>query len=625
MTMILEQNNSFFPSHTPFFSQRLQILLSILIPLCLYYPLISAGFNSIDDGDITTAILNSYQNYSVTSWIHLFFHKSASNYYRPMVWASFILDQHIHLCTPSLMHIENILLHMANGILVFYICLKLIRLFGNNNFSWLPFLTAIFFVVNPVNTEAVAWIAARTDLMAGLFVFSSFLFLLYGLDKKIFLVPALLFYLSGLLSKESAIGLLPAITVFLWISCSKDIINKKQMIFVIIFFLAISGIYTAMRKPPAFIKMPGIFTKQNSLNNTSTSSDKHDISHHINGIIKKLVNSGRIFIEVTGFYLKKLFCPWPLNFIITKINKKLYLTVGLLILTFLIFVLMSWPLKKRLPLCLFSIVWTFSFFIPAMAVRYFHIAWTPLAERYVYISSFGSALFLALIISYGIIKSDWIKNITIVCSALYLSIFGYSVFARSTVWNTNLLLFRDTVKKSPDSPAAHNQYGIALWESEDYAKAKKEFKIAARLSGKDDFKYIEKANSFMAGNINSNSSGSMNWQDISEYYYNMALKVKKTKNRSTLLKNAIKTSEKEIRKTHDTKKLATIYKRQIKYFLAISKINDKAFYSYKIGQRYLVLGLKDKARSFFKISADLAPDTYYGKAARKLSIKLDKM
>ena len=128
--------------------------------------------------------------------------------------------------------------------------------------------------------------------------------------------------------------------------------------------------------------MPGMSAKQSSLKANALAkvlTNEPDISHHINRLTKKIVRSGEIFIEVTGFYFKKLFCPWPLNFTIVKINKKLYLMAGFLILIFFIFILMTWLLKKRLSLCLFSIVWIFSFFMPAIAVIYFNIAWTPLA------------------------------------------------------------------------------------------------------------------------------------------------------------------------------------------------------------------------------------------------------
>ncbi len=626
---MIPQHNKAFAS---FITTRLQLLILILIPLSLYYPLMSAGFNSLDDGQIVTSILNSYQNYGFMSWVHLFFRKSASYYYRPLVQASFILDQNLHFCTPSLMHIENIMLHIINGIIVFYIGLKIIKLFNNDHFYLVPFFTALIFMIHPVNTEAVDWIAARTDLMAGLFVFLSFLFLIDAGNKKRALVFSSVFYLFGLLSKESAIGLLPAAGIFLCMEYCWRLIGKKEAVMVMVSLIAISGIYTAMRKPPVFLKISDIFktTVQDKAElkvspqvraKVDTKDDSVNSNFFSDRMFRKtaskcVYNTG-LFFRIIGFYFKKLFYPWPLNFAIMKINKKICFSIGVMVMILIVFFI-----KMRWYLYFFPMAWSFCFMMPPMAVVYFHTAWTPLAERYVYISSFGAAFIFALVIYYGLIVKGWPKILILVSAAFYMAVFGYSTFTRNIIWQSNLKLYRDTVKKSCDSPVVLNQYGLALWHAGYYEKARKQFKAAEKLSGKNEFKYIEKANRLIAQNLIAGTSAQR--LDFSDDYYNMAMKTKKSKIRLRLLKNAIDSSEKELLKTNDKIKTKAICRKQIKYFLAMSRIKDKAFYYYKIGQRYLTLDLNEQALSFFKKSARFAPNTYYGKAAQKLVIKLEK-
>jgi tetratricopeptide (TPR) repeat protein len=76
---------------------------------------------------------------------------------------------------PGWWHIHNVILHLLNTILLFFI--------GKNIFrgQWFPaFAAALVFLLHPLQTEAVAWVKCRDDLLA---VFYSMLFILYWLMR----------------------------------------------------------------------------------------------------------------------------------------------------------------------------------------------------------------------------------------------------------------------------------------------------------------------------------------------------------------------------------------------------------------------------------------------------------
>ena len=81
----------------------------------------------------------------------------------PLLWVSYMADVEIFGPGPHGHHSTNILLHAANAALLFW---ALFRLTGSR---WRSALVAALFAWHPTRVEAVAWIAARKDVLSGLF------------------------------------------------------------------------------------------------------------------------------------------------------------------------------------------------------------------------------------------------------------------------------------------------------------------------------------------------------------------------------------------------------------------------------------------------------------------------
>ncbi len=115
------------------------------------------------------------------------------------------------------MHLENILLHLFNAILLYLVACRLAGFF-KLTMPWLPFVTAALFALHPVNTEAVNWITSRTDLLAATGVYLALYGLLvYATTGRV--LPGVLsaFGLGfGVLAKEPALFFLPGALVIIW-------------------------------------------------------------------------------------------------------------------------------------------------------------------------------------------------------------------------------------------------------------------------------------------------------------------------------------------------------------------------------------------------------------------------
>lgn len=133
-----------------------------------------------------------------------------SGIYRPLRTISFAVDYQIFGLNPALYRIENIIWHLANCALVYFL---LKRIFINKTAS---FLSTLIFAVHPVQIEAVTWISSRGDLMFLFFVLICFhIFIKYqaGFSISRIIIWNLLF-ITALLSKETAISLLPSVFVY---------------------------------------------------------------------------------------------------------------------------------------------------------------------------------------------------------------------------------------------------------------------------------------------------------------------------------------------------------------------------------------------------------------------------
>lgn len=142
---------------------------------------------------------------------------------RPVWILSLLIDKALWGAEPWGYHLTNLLLHGANGVLLY----ALARALGAH--GWLALLASLVFVLHPIQTEAVNCISFRSDLLALMFMLSSLL--AYRAARHVprqggaaprrpaglFLALSLCLYALGLLSKEMAASLPLLILLMDWL------------------------------------------------------------------------------------------------------------------------------------------------------------------------------------------------------------------------------------------------------------------------------------------------------------------------------------------------------------------------------------------------------------------------
>jgi tetratricopeptide (TPR) repeat protein len=167
--------------------RRRRILLGLLLAaatLAVFWPVLSADFIGVDDGyyilrnsRVRAGLTCGGLGWALTSGFQASWH--------PLTWLSYMLDVQLFGLGPSGFHRTNLLLHVANVVLLFWFLQSNFErnLTPNRNLNrnlnpnlnlatpspWRSLFVAALFALHPLHVEPVAWVACRKDVLSGLF------------------------------------------------------------------------------------------------------------------------------------------------------------------------------------------------------------------------------------------------------------------------------------------------------------------------------------------------------------------------------------------------------------------------------------------------------------------------
>ena len=131
-------------------------------------------------------------------------------HYWPLVYTTFWLEHKLWGFASAGYHIVNVLLHLANTLLVWHLMRRL-AVPG----AW---MVAAVFAVHPLHVESVAWVIERKDVLSGLFYLAAVLAWMRFVDqpRRGRYAGALALYVAGLLSKSIVVTLPVALLIWHW-------------------------------------------------------------------------------------------------------------------------------------------------------------------------------------------------------------------------------------------------------------------------------------------------------------------------------------------------------------------------------------------------------------------------
>ncbi len=438
-------------------------LFIIAITTGIYYQSLSNPLTHWDDDSYVTnnPDIRTLHGDSIAYSIKDAFSSYEMGNYHPLTILSYSIEYSLFGLNDKVFHTTNLLLHIANSLLVFL-------------FVWLlckqpltAFITALLFAIHPMRVESVAWVAERKDVLYSFFYLGALC--TYCLSKKEasknlkWLVITILLFIMACLSKGMAVSFplaLVAIDYFTDKSISKKSLLNKIPFFVVALIFGIVAI-KAQNSVAAFYEL-----------------------HSYNFIDRILFSSYGILL-----YLWKLILPlnlsnyynYPLK--VDGVYPIIYHLSPLVIAAIAYGIYKSLKWNK-------TIVFGFAFFIITivLVLQILPVGGTIISERYSYLPYLG----IFFIIAYGINYLLFTKNqkhnkLKIPATALLVAaccFYSFKAYHRTTVWNGSIVLWTNAIDKDDSSPLPFKSRASAYYRNKEYIKAIEDLNQALMLNSK---------------------------------------------------------------------------------------------------------------------------------------------
>jgi Flp pilus assembly protein TadD len=183
------------------------VLLAAAV-LAAFWPALRCGFVRYDDPDYVTLNKNVQHGLNWQSIKWAFTAVSAANWH-PLTWVSHILDYQVYGLKPAGHHMTNLLLHLANAVLLFLL------LNGLTDALWRSAFVAAMFALHHLRVESVVWISERKDVLSTFFWLLTVAAYVRYADKcgvrhaecKVFYALSLLLFALALMAKPMVVTL----------------------------------------------------------------------------------------------------------------------------------------------------------------------------------------------------------------------------------------------------------------------------------------------------------------------------------------------------------------------------------------------------------------------------------
>lgn len=374
-------------------------------------------------------------------------------YYRPVVMASFVLDEKLSgLFWPPeereagrrvVFHASCVLFHALATALVFLLTWSLLGPRRDPSDIAAAGAAGLLFAVHPIHVEAVAWMAGRSDLLAGLF----FLLALWTYEGFLRRERRWLWWLSAtfgllaMLSKEMGVAVLLAIPAldFFWGEARTAGLTRWKRIFP---FALAALVYFGLRS----VAIQGV-----------SGLAWPAIPELVLGVFRAL-----------GWYFRKAVWPPPQSAFVEQVPGGSSALLGAAVPAVAAgLVVLAWKRRSWRPEALGALLFLFPL-LPALPTAVLPIAVTPLAERYLYLPTAGLCLILASLLQRAALAGpwsdrEWRRPAAVMLAAGVLAVpAAVTSLQRAAVWRENVSFWQAAAAQAPRSAIVQQHYGNAL-------------------------------------------------------------------------------------------------------------------------------------------------------------------
>ena len=363
--------------------------------------------------------------------------RAAGAYYRPLLVSSYILDYHVWALRPLGYHLSNCVLHALAALLV----LQLIRSLTRERLA--AVFGGLLFAVHPVQTESVAWVAGRNDVLLGLFVvLMMVLYASAGADRagNRWRFPlACVCFAAALFTKESAAFYIVLLPLY-------DLSTGRRPGLRLLVPVAILMVYLAVR-----FAVLGAFIGAERLYGAVP-------------FVERLTELPAMVVEQCRFVLL------PLSLSVVHIVRESVWTrfpwnilAGLIVLALGAGLFFAWKKDRTM---FFGLAWFAAGLLPALNIIPLAV---PLLEHRMYVPLAGAAIAaarFAQLLAASPARARLIRwaSLCVIAGA------GSVSFMRLPVWTNSETLWTDAIAKAPTAGRSYLNLAGYYFEREEYDK-----------------------------------------------------------------------------------------------------------------------------------------------------------
>ncbi len=446
--------------------------LLILLTTIFYWPSLKYPFQFDDLANITKKFSIRFDN-PLSRW-----------WWNRRWMGDFIsrINYKIDQFNPFYYRVFNLLIHLATGVILFYLILNLCKFlkskpFFYNNATLIAFTTSILFLLHPVQTQTISYvIQGRLEGLATLFVITTlFLFIKTfstknKIFKPLFLVATVVVALLSCGTKEIVV-----VTPFLlllvdWFFLSEEKWDsfKDRIGFHAIFFITFFIVFL-------YYLTPEIFTRAVTLSSSTTNNRGNILTKDAYDSITPIPFFISEFKVILHYLLMFI---WPFG-ISVEYDWKLsegFFAVDAFFPFLILFAIAAGCvysfIKKKYSYVAFGLFWFFVCVAPRASI----IPSPELICDYkTYLASVGWLFILSVAFIYLInFTLEKIKNAPkfmhkysgqLMMITILMLGYGAGTTNRNTVWRSSVEFWHDIVVKAPAKARGHNNLGVALSEA----------------------------------------------------------------------------------------------------------------------------------------------------------------